>query len=213
MYSIMGRGSGGAGRSNAVRKPIEYITGLKKREAPIDFRGPLDGHSADSTARFRKSTDFQHQRCAGVAGSTAGKQHITTAFHYRLFNPFDDQPRRGGGLRVAEDQGTAVVVEPVDVDLHLIRHVNVVGGKRIVGFDHVDIADADAGFFQCHLGGRHHCHGHVGLFSPVIPVRDHPDFSFRIGAEVAGFFAGGYDHRAVAVRRVGLGTEGDLAVG
>ena len=175
-------------------------------------RQPLVDHFNRSIRT--RSIHLDHQRPARVPGSASGKEHVPAALDYRLLDPLDDGPAGSGGLGMAVNQRTTVVVESHHIDAQLVGHVNVIGSKGVVGLDYCHIQDADAGFFQGHLGRWHHGHGHESLLGAGIAVGDQTDLAFllpprqRTKARYMAIDA----HIAWAQRLIGYHDQGDFSL-
>jgi hypothetical protein len=93
-------------------------------------------------------SDLKYHRGGRVPCRTSGKEPVAATQHRDLFDQFGNQPAGRGTLGMPVDQGAAVVVHPHGVHVHLLCHVEVIDGKRIVGLYGLDVRDLKTGPFN-----------------------------------------------------------------
>ena len=87
--------------------------------------------------------NFQYNGGSGVSGRAARRKQIPAAQHDDFLNALDDEPCDRRRDRMPEYHGTSVIIEAIHINVQLLRHIKVIGRKRIVCFDSLNVMDSD----------------------------------------------------------------------
>src|SRR6516225_7453505 len=137
--------------------------------------------------------DFQHYRHGGIARGTAGEQPVSAPAQRELLDQLDDGPRAHRRLRMAPDQGAAVIVHALDWHAGLAGKQDVVHRKGIVRLDRVHALDRRPGLLERAARSGDRRFRHVGKLCPRRAEAMQPDADLRIAAELFGFIRRGHD--------------------